>query len=638
MSSCFNTFRLEPFLKDSEGGLSNPEKIYGVHLACKCLSFRSSAPVPVTMSVFTPTEWICRLGVVALFLVLVGISFAVEGSSWLKILIATLSILGGVISSICHEYLMRTSKPTPAATIEQVHATLAHVEKLAIQLHQSMTAAPVKSNASMLIHHVLEDGDAVCKAIDAIFTQALLCTSQAAANNGAHEKIFRLDAPIWQGRLRVRQSLAAAAGTNFLALESAVSQKIAQAIKIDTPLVFSITAMLFSEGKVSVTMEKVEGRDQDFDNFMNFLQFLRRCYCDCFRREFVILLQTTGVALSESRTFCLPYSSPYLVRRGDLRNEEPCELELESDKEDDTNLHTLLILCGTNYDFQPVYNWIVVCNKRMLMTAMDALPAELVAPIVKLVNPVSLSNLKSILRPNTPWSLSVDHALEPRFDLYVTVLYLRGFDCMQLHVNKKMQDGRIVSYAPQDDDAYNIDGLMFTVGQTQPGLSSFYSHLVRSRADCLARVREALQLMNSARRLDITIEHLDEQPGDLLDLPTGSESSVGDRLDSWSVGLVEADLLQDWQICGVTAESFFLKLSASDQNSTLITPIRAPAVDNSKERVVLVEKDDARYEDIMISNGFPLNRRQLVDAVLGQVTLSNVLEGLIDPIESYNID
>uniref|UniRef100_A0A1I7ZTT0 F-box domain-containing protein n=1 Tax=Steinernema glaseri TaxID=37863 RepID=A0A1I7ZTT0_9BILA len=62
---------------------------------------------------------------------------------------------------------------------------------------------------------------------------------------------------------------------------------------------------------------------------------------------------------------------------------------------------------------------------------MDALPAELVAPIVKLVNPESLTILKSILRPNTPWSLSVDHALEPRFDLYITVLYLRGFDCKQ---------------------------------------------------------------------------------------------------------------------------------------------------------------------------------------------------------------
>uniref|UniRef100_A0A1I7ZTS3 Transmembrane protein n=1 Tax=Steinernema glaseri TaxID=37863 RepID=A0A1I7ZTS3_9BILA len=167
-----------------------------------------------------------------------------------------------------------------------------------------------------------------------------------------------------------------------------------------------------------------------------------------------------------------------------------------------------------------------------LRTTMEALPAELVVPIVKLVNPESLLNLKSILHPNTPWSLSVDHALEPRFDLYVTVLYLRGFDCMQLHVNKKMQDGRIVSYAPQDDDAYNIDGLMFTVGQTEPGLSSFYSHLVRNRADCLARVRQALQLMNSSRRLEITIEHLDKQPGDLLDLLPRRDASLQVSLDT----------------------------------------------------------------------------------------------------------
>uniref|UniRef100_A0A1I7ZLL0 F-box domain-containing protein n=1 Tax=Steinernema glaseri TaxID=37863 RepID=A0A1I7ZLL0_9BILA len=54
---------------------------------------------------------------------------------------------------------------------------------------------------------------------------------------------------------------------------------------------------------------------------------------------------------------------------------------------------------------------------------MDALPAELVAPIIKLVNPVSLLNLKSILDPNTPWSLSVDHAQASRFHLHVYIQY-----------------------------------------------------------------------------------------------------------------------------------------------------------------------------------------------------------------------
>uniref|UniRef100_A0A1I7ZTQ8 Uncharacterized protein n=1 Tax=Steinernema glaseri TaxID=37863 RepID=A0A1I7ZTQ8_9BILA len=73
----------------------------------------------------------------------------------------------------------------------------------------------------------------------------------------------------------------------------------------------------------------------------------------------------------------------------------------------------------------------------LLLTAMDALPSELIGPIVESVNPKSLANLKEILHPDTPWSLSVDHAQASRFDVLIIVKYLIGSDRIQLHLAKK---------------------------------------------------------------------------------------------------------------------------------------------------------------------------------------------------------
>uniref|UniRef100_A0A1I7ZL57 F-box domain-containing protein n=1 Tax=Steinernema glaseri TaxID=37863 RepID=A0A1I7ZL57_9BILA len=146
---------------------------------------------------------------------------------------------------------------------------------------------------------------------------------------------------------------------------------------------------------------------------------------------------------------------------------------------------------------------------------MDALPVELVGPIVELVNPKSLENLQEILPADSPWTLWVDHARASRFNLTVIVKYVRGSDQMQLQLKRKYLGVALwADWIPEDDDRSKIETLFFSVRRTEPGME----HLQMPRAVCYSWVREALRLTNSSRTLDITVEQLEDYPGDLLDL------------------------------------------------------------------------------------------------------------------------
>uniref|UniRef100_A0A1I8APL6 F-box domain-containing protein n=1 Tax=Steinernema glaseri TaxID=37863 RepID=A0A1I8APL6_9BILA len=154
-------------------------------------------------------------------------------------------------------------------------------------------------------------------------------------------------------------------------------------------------------------------------------------------------------------------------------------------------------------------------HSYLLSRTMDALPAELVAPIVDLVHPKSLDNLKEIFHVDSQWSRSVDHAQASRFDLSVFVKYLIGSDRMQLYLEKKFLNApEWTVWAPQDDDNSKIETLSLIVSQIEPGMEN----LQIPRALCYSWVTKALRLMNASRRLVITVEQLDEYPGDLLDL------------------------------------------------------------------------------------------------------------------------
>uniref|UniRef100_A0A1I8ATE9 F-box domain-containing protein n=1 Tax=Steinernema glaseri TaxID=37863 RepID=A0A1I8ATE9_9BILA len=165
---------------------------------------------------------------------------------------------------------------------------------------------------------------------------------------------------------------------------------------------------------------------------------------------------------------------------------------------------------------------------------MDALPVELVGPIVKLINPESLANLKKILHPDTPWSLSVDHTQASRFSLSVYVKYIRGSDRMQLYISKRFfNTPNWIAWTPQDDDCSKIETFFVTVKHTEPGMQYFNPQLQMRRAVCYSRVKEALNLMNSSRKLNITVkEQLDQYPGGLLDLLPRKRDSLQVILDT----------------------------------------------------------------------------------------------------------
>uniref|UniRef100_A0A1I7ZW95 F-box domain-containing protein n=1 Tax=Steinernema glaseri TaxID=37863 RepID=A0A1I7ZW95_9BILA len=143
---------------------------------------------------------------------------------------------------------------------------------------------------------------------------------------------------------------------------------------------------------------------------------------------------------------------------------------------------------------------------------MDALPAELVAPIIKLVNPKSLANLKRLFYPDNPWSLSVAHARASRFVLHVTFTYLKDARQMQIHINKKMLNRRTIVFVPQDDDTSNIEGMTLTVKQTKSERENVPSTVIFSRLE------EVLRFMPFCRKFDIKVHYLDEYPEDLLDM------------------------------------------------------------------------------------------------------------------------
>uniref|UniRef100_A0A1I8AP33 F-box domain-containing protein n=1 Tax=Steinernema glaseri TaxID=37863 RepID=A0A1I8AP33_9BILA len=128
---------------------------------------------------------------------------------------------------------------------------------------------------------------------------------------------------------------------------------------------------------------------------------------------------------------------------------------------------------------------------------MDALPAELVAPIIELVNPKSLANLKRIFHPDSPWTLWVDHARTSRFFLYITFTYLKDAQQMELHINKNMLNGRTIVFVPQDDDTSNIEGMTLIVKQTKSKMENVSSTVIFSRLE------EVLRFMPFCRTFDI---------------------------------------------------------------------------------------------------------------------------------------
>uniref|UniRef100_A0A1I8AJS7 F-box domain-containing protein n=1 Tax=Steinernema glaseri TaxID=37863 RepID=A0A1I8AJS7_9BILA len=172
---------------------------------------------------------------------------------------------------------------------------------------------------------------------------------------------------------------------------------------------------------------------------------------------------------------------------------------------------------------------------------MDTLPVELVAPIVEIVDSKSLANLKKFLQTDSPWSRSVDQAHTSRFDLSIIVRYLIGSDRMQLHLDKRfLNTDKWITWTPQDDDNFKIGTLFLTVNS---GMARFYPYLQITRAACYSRVSEVLRLMNFSRKLDISIEQLDEYPGGLLDLLPRKRDSL-----QVSVNTVKCNILRPFDI------------------------------------------------------------------------------------------
>uniref|UniRef100_A0A1I7ZTE0 FBA_2 domain-containing protein n=1 Tax=Steinernema glaseri TaxID=37863 RepID=A0A1I7ZTE0_9BILA len=147
---------------------------------------------------------------------------------------------------------------------------------------------------------------------------------------------------------------------------------------------------------------------------------------------------------------------------------------------------------------------------------MEGFSADVVRPICALVRPESLSHLKAFIPAR--WSGYIDDVLASRFNLFVTVKYLKDSDRMQLSLIKEFLSGKRANWTLQDTDAFHIDALVLTVSQTEPGMEDFHPNQEMSLVECFSKLAEALPLMNFCRKVDITIEQLDEYPSGLLDL------------------------------------------------------------------------------------------------------------------------
>uniref|UniRef100_A0A1I7ZTQ3 F-box domain-containing protein n=1 Tax=Steinernema glaseri TaxID=37863 RepID=A0A1I7ZTQ3_9BILA len=161
---------------------------------------------------------------------------------------------------------------------------------------------------------------------------------------------------------------------------------------------------------------------------------------------------------------------------------------------------------------------------------MDALPAELIKPICALINPDSLSKLKGIPHANAQWSDSVDQALASRFNLSVNVKYSKTAGRNQLRLEKRFLNAdSSTRWTPHESDPSYIEALVFHLKPCDPKPDSSDANLM-TLAELCSMVSEALRLLKSSRKVDITIERLEdrkvditierlaEYPGDLLDL------------------------------------------------------------------------------------------------------------------------
>ncbi|KAK0410231.1 hypothetical protein QR680_005016 [Steinernema hermaphroditum] len=145
---------------------------------------------------------------------------------------------------------------------------------------------------------------------------------------------------------------------------------------------------------------------------------------------------------------------------------------------------------------------------------MDALPPELVAPILHYTTKESLQNLGQL---DFSWSPSVEAVLSTRCDILLQVAYAANSKTLHYYIRKHYLDGSKKPWCPSEGDRVDIEMFFFIVTSIN-SVKSLENFLEHPREFGYAEVAKTLKFITSSRSVFCCLFELDVHPEDLLDL------------------------------------------------------------------------------------------------------------------------